>query len=307
MRPAPRMETATHPPHLPSVHQQSNFKIAPSSPPPTLPPIVPSSSPRPNSLAQFLCIKPSSKPRCPPHIHLSISHTHHRTLTYPHQHSHISHNPNSITQPPSNPMTQPNGPDGQPRRRAPNPPLWGPQLKIVLAILAILLFWKIASFLYTAHLHFNEHSGALYWNTPPRIKEINIPHDDAGVISGRDIPLTQCEEPPGGVAAGLPLPSCGLEVRDGVCVVRSCPDVNAGDAAAEADTENAGPPPPTGKLAGTPTVENAGAWWWQKKSVRNVGAECTGPCSPEGDGKSVSSSYLSLLYHRAVLPLTEWI
>lgn len=162
---------------------------------------------------------------------------------------------------------------------------------MILVILAILLFGKIASFLYTVQRDCAERGGLLCWNTPPLIRDIgirdvDISEIDVGVISGRDIP-PNCEGPLEGVAAGQELPGCGGE-GDGVCVVRSCPGVGA-VADAVADAGGQGTSPPTEELAGTPTVDKASSWLWQTQRVQDGGAACTGPCNSEADGKSVCS------------------
>ncbi|KFY82741.1 hypothetical protein V500_10352 [Pseudogymnoascus sp. VKM F-4518 (FW-2643)] len=149
---------------------------------------------------------------------------------------------------------------------------------MILVILAILLFWKIASFFYTVQLDCAERGGLLCWNTPPLIRDIgirdvDISEIDVGVISGRDIP-PNCEGPLEGVAAGQELEACGRE-GDGVCVVRSCPGVGAvADAVADAVGQDTSPP--TEELAGTPTVDKASSWWRQTQRVQDGGAACTG-------------------------------
>ncbi|ELR07581.1 hypothetical protein GMDG_02629 [Pseudogymnoascus destructans 20631-21] len=156
------------------------------------------------------------------------------------------------------------------RRRMTPPPLLGSYLNYILVIIFILLFGKVLSFLYTAHLHCAEHDGLMCWNTPPRITDLDISDIDAGGVSGRDIP-PPCE---GSFEDGAAV--C-RKVVDGVCVAHSCPEV---DGVGEQNTA-----PPTEELSGTPTVDKASAWWWRAQRVQGSGAACTGACNPDGDGK----------------------
>lgn len=98
-------------------------------------------------------------------------------------------------------------------------------------------------------------------------------------MSGRDI-RRHCDGPLEGVTAGDKLPGCGIDVVDGVCVLRPCPKIDKA-----VGTEDTGPPPDD--LTGTPTVDNGDAWR-QAQGVRGGTAACTGPCSPLDVGKLVS-------------------
>jgi hypothetical protein len=190
-------------------------------------------------------------------------------------------------------MAPPNPPAAQPRRRIellnpghaypprrPPQPLRRRHLKYIFMIIAILLFVKVGSFLFAADLHCAEHGGLLCWNTAPRLTDLDILGIDAGGVRGRDIP-PPCENSfeDGAVVC--------RKIVEGVCVIRSCQEVNG------VDEENTAPP--TEELSGTPTVDRASSSWWSRaQRVQESGAACTGAaCNPGDDGKSVKPLYPS--------------
>ncbi|OBT88861.1 hypothetical protein VE02_01928 [Pseudogymnoascus sp. 03VT05] len=161
-----------------------------------------------------------------------------------------------------------------PRRLFPPQPIRRRHFKYVFAVfavVAIVLLMKITSFLTTAHLYCAERGGLMCWNTATRVTDFDVLGiNEGGGVGGRDIPMN-CEA---GVA------EC-RKIVDGVCVSRSCPEVDV------VGEQNTTPPPPTEELSGTPTVDKASAWWWSAQRAQESGAACTGAaCNPEDDGKS---------------------
>ncbi|OBT69726.1 hypothetical protein VE03_00853 [Pseudogymnoascus sp. 23342-1-I1] len=180
-------------------------------------------------------------------------------------------------------MALPPRPSAQLRRRVllldPNPhppPLGYNQLKIILYIIVFLFVGKFASFLYTLLLHCDGREDGFWCRaTPVQTQGLNAaPQIDVGVLKARDIP-PHCKGPLESVAAGQALESCGVDVGEGVCVVRSC-----GEGEGVLITS-----PPSEEVVGTPTVDGKGSsWWWRSKSFRDGGAVCTGSCDSEVDG-----------------------